>query len=140
MRDFTRHLTTVPIYITAMARGGIREGLACEPCEMTNVSDGGIAFEVALPIEVGSLVAVDIPSVSPQYRGEGKVVWCRAKGEQYEVGLKFVNTQEAYKSRMVQQICQIEEYRHQVFEREGRMLNSDQAAMEWIEKNAENFP
>lgn len=88
---------------------------------------------------VGCLVDIDIPSVSPAYHGSGEVVWCESRGGLFEVGLKFTDSEEAFKSRMIQQICQIEHYKKAVFEHEGRVLDGNQAAREWIEKYASTF-
>ena len=41
---------------------------------------------------------------------------------------------------MVEQICHIEHYRIKVKENDGRDLNIEEAAQEWIEKYARDFP
>ena len=41
---------------------------------------------------------------------------------------------------MVEQICHIEQYKQDVFEKDGRRLSGEQAALEWIEKYATDFP
>jgi hypothetical protein len=40
---------------------------------------------------------------------------------------------------MVQQVCQIEHYKNIVYEREGRILDGNEAAAEWIQKHAADF-
>jgi hypothetical protein len=40
----------------------------------------------------------------------------------------------------VEQICHIEQYKADVLLSEGRRLNGEQAALEWIEKFARDFP
>jgi len=42
--------------------------------------------------------------------------------------------------RMIEQICYIEHYRKEVLLNEGRRITSEQAALEWIEKYAQDFP
>jgi len=135
MRRFVRHPSDIPISVSVSAQSS-------EYCTaaMTDVSQGGMACKVNHDIAIGSLVDVDITSVSPEYHGKGKVIWCKKSQPLYEVGIHFVNTQEAYKSRMVQQVCQIEHYKKSVYKQEGRLLNSEQAATEWIAKYAESFP
>ena len=68
------------------------------------------------------------------------VVWCHDQGRQCEVGLRFLNEADAYAARMVEQICHIEHYKANVRRKEGRLISGEQAAKEWIEKFAENFP
>ena len=41
---------------------------------------------------------------------------------------------------MVEQICHIEHYKSEVLAREGRHLDGEQAAREWIQKFAHGFP
>ena len=41
---------------------------------------------------------------------------------------------------MVEQLCYIERYRRETLEKEGRDLDSTQAAMEWVSKYAASFP
>ena len=40
---------------------------------------------------------------------------------------------------MVAQFCQIEDYRRDMAETEGRLLSSEEAAKEWIVQYAEDF-
>ena len=134
MRRFVRHPADIPIQITLTP---VDDGES--DCAMLDVSQGGVACKCTHHIDVGSQVEVYIPSVWPEYHGKGEVVWCREEGETYEIGISFTNVQEAFKSRMVQQVCQIEHYKNVVFEREGRILDGDQAAAEWIEKHAAEF-
>ncbi|HEB28536.1 MAG TPA: PilZ domain-containing protein [Porticoccus sp.] len=135
MRRFIRHPTDIPIDVKVAANLDDAES----SCYMTTVSQGGLSCEVASRVRVGSTVDIDILSVSPPYHGTGEIMWCRAIGSHFEVGVRFTNLEEAFKARMVQQVCQIEHYKNIVFEREGRLLDGDQAAAEWIEKYAEEF-
>jgi len=41
---------------------------------------------------------------------------------------------------MIEQICHIRQYRAEVLATEGRQLDGDQAAREWIQKFADDFP
>jgi hypothetical protein len=56
------------------------------------------------------------------------------------VGVQFLDAQAAFRSRMVQQICSIENYRKHVRREEGRTLSTQDAAAEWIAKFAGRFP
>ena len=41
---------------------------------------------------------------------------------------------------MVEQICYIEHYKREVLKNEGRILSGKDAALEWVKKNAADFP
>ena len=45
-----------------------------------------------------------------------------------------------FRARMVEQVCHIEQYKHQVLKKEGRKLSGEEAALEWIQKYAPQFP
>ncbi len=45
-----------------------------------------------------------------------------------------------FAARMLAQIALIERYRVDILRREGRRLDSDGAALEWISRYAERFP
>ncbi len=46
----------------------------------------------------------------------------------------------AYRVRMVEQVCHIEECRQQVLVRERRVLIAEQAAHDWVHPFAADFP
>jgi len=135
MRRFVRHPTDIPIDVTVSSIKPQQES----DCAMTSLSQGGLACDVAQPVKMGCKVNIDILSVSPPYHGVGEVVWCRSKGDHFEVGVNFTDVEEAFRSRMVQQVCQIEHYKNRVFEQEGRVLDGEQAAQEWIGKYAGEY-
>lgn len=149
MRKYIRHPVDVPIQISLDFNGSKADGNAVNgsatlsaadvSCDMVDVSLGGIACDVKNCLAVGCKVRVDINTVSPEYHGLGQVVWCKPKNDSYEVGVCFLNQEEAFRSRMVQQVCQIEMYKNMVYEREGRVLDGEEAAAEWIQKYAADF-
>jgi len=58
----------------------------------------------------------------------------------YELGLRFISAEDAFAARMVEQLCHIERYRHELAEKEGRVIDAETAAAEWIAKFARHFP
>ena len=132
MREFVRHPSSIPI---ELAVG--RSSECSAPC-LRNISSGGFACAVDEPIEVGETVRLRIPMIWPEYRGCGVVVWCQPAPPRYEVGIRF-GAQDMFKTKMVEQLCQIEHYRRRVLNEEGRELDSEQAAQEWIERYAREF-
>jgi hypothetical protein len=106
---------------------------------MTNISAGGLVFELLHPIEVGARLTISLQQVWPGYTARGTVAWCRQVSEGYEAGVQFCEANEAFKARMVAQFCRIEDYRRDMAETEGRLLSSEEAAKEWIVQYAEDF-
>lgn len=134
IRKFIRHPSDIPIKITA-------EHLEKKTDHrLTNVSLGGLTFESDHYIDDGSIIRIEIPYVNPTFETESRVVWCKEKAPVYVVGVEFLEIDDAFKARLVEQICYIEQYRKELQEVEGRVLTSEEAAREWIGKFASDFP
>ena len=132
MRTYIRHPTSIPIRVCA---GGDDESRV----RVRNLSSGGLCFITDQPVKVGTMVEFDIPVIQPDYHGRGVIVWRREEAaNSYEVGVRFTNDNEFFRTRMVEQVCQIEDYRQRLALK-GRQLSSEEAAVEWIEHYSANF-
>ncbi len=134
MRLYIRHPSDVPIDYQLGGRADISRD------KLSNYSEGGLCFVAHHRIEPGSEINFAIPITPPQFHASGVVVWCREEEGVFHVGVKFTEEETAYAVRMVEQLCYIEHYRQSVREHEGRVLSGEEAALEWIEKFAGNFP
>lgn len=132
-RRFIRHPSDIPIEIDVQKNKFVGERLR-------NVSLGGVAFGSPHRIEIGSVVDVCIRTVHPAFRARGRVAWCLPRRDHFDIGVQFVEHDDAFRARMVEQICHIEHYKREVLGSEGRVLTGEQAALEWIEKFAADFP
>jgi hypothetical protein len=131
-RNFIRHNVDVPLEVTSMSVAGPQHGV--------NLSHGGLSFEASTCLTDGEIIQLRIPTVEPPFEALARVVWCRPEGEGFLVGAAFLDSTDAFQSRMVEQVCAIEGYRKMIAETEGRTLNAQEAAAEWIEKFAGRFP
>jgi hypothetical protein len=133
-RRFIRHTADVPIEVRAVEMDGARmhPGL--------NVSEGGLSFVSDDDIPLGSTIEIRIPAVHPPFEAHARVVWRKPEDSRYCIGVEFLDAAMAFRARMVEQVCAIEEYRRQVFRDEGRRLSREDAAREWIGRFAEKFP
>jgi hypothetical protein len=132
MRQFIRHPATIPIEVSSaepLAQGTLR-----------NVSLGGLAFQSEVRFEPEAIVSVRIPFVTPAFETRARVIWCSARNGRFELGVQFLDPRDAFVGRMVEQVCHIENYRKVVREKEGRQLSAEEAAAEWINKYAAQFP
>lgn len=107
---------------------------------LTNVSLGGLAFVSSQALEPMQRVKVSIPALKKDNHLIGTVVWCEKTKNGYEIGLKFEGKREAFRLRMIEQVCHIEHYRKEVESVEGRVLSAEEAAREWISRYAGEFP
>jgi hypothetical protein len=135
MRQFIRHPADVPIQVRFGGDGDYVGEHA------RNVGFGGLAFSSDAAVEPQTFVAVRIPHLQPAFEeAAARVVWCQSEGERYVVGVEFLDSAEAFRVRMVEQVCHIESYRRDVEQREGRKLTAEEAAGEWISRYASSFP
>ena len=134
MRHFIRHPADIPIEVTA------GDQLVHATRHIHNVSLGGLAFQSDGELEPGIIVEVRIPFVRPIFETKARVVWCRVREGGFELGVAFLDPEDAFRARLVEQVCHIENYRKVVYQAEGRLLTAEEAAMEWISKYASQFP
>ena len=135
IRRHVRHVTGIPIEITVDFDRSFR----AENESVSNVSLGGLSFIASDRLDVGEAIQVKIPVLNEEHSLDGLVVWCNKTTQGYEVGLEFNDPDEVERLRMIEQISQIETFRRDLEKREGRTLNSEQAAREWVSKYAGEF-
>lgn len=132
MRRFIRHPTDFPILVYS---GTSPDGDETSLCD---ISQGGVACNLFRELRPGESVALGIPSLQQDYRISGVVVRCRRLSDGYRIGIRFSDEAESFKTKMVEQVCQIEHFRQQLC-RHGRVLDSETAAREWIERYGRQF-
>lgn len=132
-RTYIRHPAHIPVRLT-VAEHLPRRQLAHD------VSVGGLALCWPEDIERGVAVEIQIDSVHPPFDALGRVAWHRHEGNHFLLGIEFLTQEDAFRARMVEQVCHIEAYRELIEREEHRMLDSEQAAWEWLERFAGAFP
>ena len=135
MRSYIRHPVDIPLDVQIADQEKNARHL-----HLNNVSHGGLAFNTADPVECGTMVKLSIDLIEPPFEVTGMVTHCHANNDGYVVGVEFINRDDMFVARMVEQICHIEHYRKEVQRSEGRKLSGQEAAMEWVERFAGKFP
>ncbi|MBF0198146.1 MAG: PilZ domain-containing protein [Planctomycetes bacterium] len=136
IRTYIRHPTDIPIQLKPAEDHDEQQELY----QMKDISHGGLRCMYGEFIEPGAYINLQLPIVKPVFETVGKVMWCKKSDEAYEIGIEFLRSDDIQKARMVEQICHIEHYRKSLVEKEGREITSAEAAMEWIDKFAAEFP
>jgi hypothetical protein len=135
MRQYIRHPVDVPIEIRTSHLGPAAE------LQTSDISLGGLAVRSDVAVPPGELIEVRIPYVQPVFEARARVAWCHAgRDGGHELGVSFLDAEDAFLARMVEQVCSIEDYRASVAREEGRHLSSEEAAGEWIARFAASFP
>lgn len=99
----------------------------------------GITCLAANHYESGRSVRVTLEEIDPNFCVTGRIAWCDKELGEYRIAIEFPIKDECYCVRMVEQLSQIEHYRRQA-KTQGRRLNYNEAAAEWIQKFAASFP
>ncbi|NOX77269.1 MAG: PilZ domain-containing protein [Gammaproteobacteria bacterium] len=133
MRNFIRHASDIPIDFQ------LEELVSADGDFLRNVSHGGLAFHSQVEVQPGVVIRVRIPLVHPVFQAVGQVTWCRPEEGAFEVGIQFLDRDDQFRARMVEQICHIEQYKQKIRQEQGRLLNGEQAAAEWINQFATEF-
>jgi hypothetical protein len=133
VRVYVRHPSEFPVELRA------GEGEDARRERLRDLSEGGLCCRSSVAFEPGDLVRIRIPVGATGFEAAGRVAWCRAYDGGYRVGIEFMGDDDAFRARLVEQVCQIERYHRQ--QREGgREVSEEQAAIEWIGKYAARFP
>jgi hypothetical protein len=139
-RHFIRHPSDIPIEIEFSSSTPESSGKSGAKEKLHDISYGGLSFCSDQPMETGDTLTIKISISRPAFEAQGTVSWCKPNDAQYLVGIEFRDQDDAFMVRMVEQICHIEHYKHEMHENEGRNLNNEEAALEWISKFAGDFP
>ncbi len=135
IRRYVRQVTGIPVEVSLDYRPDYR----ADDDTITNISLGGLCFVASDRLDVDESIQVRVPLLNQESSLAGRVVWCEKSERGYEVGLEFDNPDEVERLKMIDQICQIEQFRQQVGQQDGRDLSSEEAAREWIRRYAGEF-
>lgn len=128
MRHYIRHPAGIPIEV------GSESEAAHAMHHAYNVGGGGLAFRADRPFEPGTVVNLRITIVRPVFETSARVVWCQTRDNGVELGVEFLNQDNALQARMVEQLCRIEDYQKAIQRTDRRVLSVEEAAREWLEK------
>ena len=135
-RRFIRHPASIPIQLDYSSKSEQPEQ---HSGTTRDVSAGGLSCFSDKLLSPGDFVEVGISIEEKPFKTIGHVIWCRRDNNGYLIGIGFSDMATAYAVRMVEQVCHIEEYRQKVKCEQGRELNAEEAAIEWINRHAAEF-
>ena len=131
MRKFNRQNAGIPVEI-------IHNGEQYK-CILENVSLGGLACQGSLLVAVNTLVDIRMHLLMPEYVSQGRVAWCKKSDDIIELGIEHCGDKDKARLHMIEQISNIEHYRNEIRVAEGRELDGEQAAREWVEVYGADF-
>ena len=134
VRKYIRHPANIPIEYRII-------GNTKQDNDFTkDISVGGLCFQSHSCVDNNVSLSIQIPVTRPIFTVEGKVVWCSRYQDYVEIGVEFFKPGDIFKTRMVEQICQIVHYQNKILTEDGRSLSAEEAALEWIKQFGAHFP
>ncbi len=134
---FIQHLDTIPINCRLQQGASIDKSLLSQ---IPHDEASGLRFRFREPLPAGASIEVSIEFHRYAFRATGTVVWCTPDAGGYDVAVRFEDQQTRFAMRMVEQACRIEWYREYASREQGRDIDGNQAAAEWIDLFAADFP
>jgi hypothetical protein len=134
LRKYLRHPVDIPIEFD------ISESHEVKSVSTGDVSICGLSFISDECIEKNKILTIRIPLINSEFSLKGRVVRCVKKNGHVEIGIEFISQSDLYATRMIEQICYIKQYQKDVAKKFGRKLTDREAAREWIQKHASEFP
>ena len=132
-RAYIRHPSSIPIEVEPFC---VHQQLCLQ---LQDMSVGGLSFQSPVNFHRGAMVKIRILGTKPVFRVNGVVQWCKSVNDHYELGVEFLREDDAFRVRMMEQVCHIEHYRKRQLKR-GRRLSKNKASLEWIAKHGARFP
>jgi len=133
MRMFKRYKSNLSIDVR------IDDVAVHEKDYLNDISLGGLSFKSKVPIQKNKIVEITIPLTYPVFQALGRVLWSRKEEDHYIVGVRFVIPKNELTVEAVGEICDIDEYKNEVYRKEGRILSSEDAAVEWLNAYIKEF-
>ena len=131
-RHFFRHSFLMPLTLDVTGQK--------IPTRLSNISQGGVCFLWPDHLSKGALIKLQIPVKEKLFGIKGKVAYSREVNEhQYETGVAFLDSPNAFKARLAEEILQIVKYRKSESEKLGYELSEEEAAEKWIGEYAARF-
>ncbi|SIS82346.1 hypothetical protein [Neptunomonas antarctica] len=135
MQGYIRHPHDIPAQISLCSQATISSNTANRSGKI------GISVSTDNFYAIGTTLTIEISVKDPGFRASGHATWCiPEKNGRFRTGLVFDDPDTAYAVRMIEQICHIEQYRKEMEKMEGRVLTPEDAADEWINLFAKDFP
>lgn len=100
---------------------------------------GGISLITLQAYKPGTMIEIKTRIHGEAASFRGRILWIKEYKGKTSLGVVFEDTEQAYRARMIEQLCHIEHYRRKQCSA-GRRLAIHDAAQEWIERHSPSFP
>ena len=100
----------------------------------------GLCFFSTKNHKPGALIELTISLLGEDHKFIGQVVIVKETHLGYETGIWLQSQMDAYRARIIEQVCYIDGYLGHKQDQSVAVINKEQGAREWISLNAAQFP
>jgi hypothetical protein len=126
-------------YLITVRVEGDNTANAFARAKMNNLGQGGLCFVAPHQFRPDQKLDIDFPASRPVVRLKARVIWCRPQRDQFSVGAEFVAMSEALRTRLIEMHRAIVEYQKMNNASGAAVMDTHQAAVEWLNLHAETF-
>lgn len=139
-RKFIRHPICLPLTYEILEKSAPKSGEE-KISKTINVSLGGLLFPAKCSVNPGAFIKISLPFEDRVFNVKAMVVHCEkdAHTRLYNIGVSFKRMQEAFKTKMIEQIYLISEFRDLKSMQLGRQVSLEEASREWISRYSARF-
>jgi len=138
-RHFMRHPVCFPLAYKVLDNSPVHEK---EKRSTTiNISMGGLLFSAKHPAKVKSKILIKMPFQDKVFNIKARVVHCNINPDtkMYNIGACFYRVSDAFKTKLIEQLYLISEFRDVWSMQLGRQVTLEEASREWIKRYSERF-
>ena len=133
---FIHHPNNIPFHVKHVSRLPVMKQNEIESGKSTL----GLCFFSDKYLKPGTLVELTIPLRGEDHKFIGQVVLIRETHRGYEAGIWLRSQTDAFRARIIEQICYIDGYLEEKQDHSASPINKELGIQEWISRNAAHFP
>jgi len=139
-RHFIRHPLCLPLTYKVLESPRNEDGKEMG-AQTINVSMGGLLFPARQSLKPGSRILIKMPFEDKVVHIQAIVIRSvyNAETSHYDIAVRFPESQEAFKVRMIEQLYLIAQYRDLLSLQEGTYVSLEEASRKWIKLYSERF-
>ena len=139
-RHFIRHPVSLPLAYKVVKPGPGKNNTGIR-AETINASVGGLLFPAKHPIKTNSTIAIKMPFEDKVFNVRARVIRCvnNPQTKHYDIAVSFFRLHAAFKTKMIEQIYLITEYRDLLNLQSGKEVSLEEASRKWIKRYSEQF-
>ncbi len=139
-RRFIRHPVCFPLAYSIVSEGA-KSNIIGERTSTVDVGIGGLLFPAKKPVKSGVKILIRMPFQDKVFNVMAKVVHCEKSRESkfYNLGVSFCGINDAFKTKLIEQLYLISEFRDLWSLQLGKEISLEDASREWIKRYSERF-